>query len=91
MAPNTYAGRTLPDGTSRTFERNAFRQITREVDRLGRETRTAYDASGNKTSRTVAFGTPAAVTETWAYNGRGSPGAWPLETLETSLKILETC
>jgi len=59
------------DNTNESYERNAFQQVTRYVDRDGTVISNAYDAAGNLISRTVAAGTDDEATYRWDYDARG--------------------
>ena len=80
-ASDKVLGVTHPDGSTETNTFNSFLQPLTKVDRLGRQTVWTYDVAGNLLTKTVAFGTPDAATQSWTYwtatdvdAERGKPG-----------------
>jgi RHS repeat-associated protein len=65
------SGDTYPDGSTTQILYNAFKTVSREVDRQGRVMERTFDAKGNTLTETQAAGTADAATTRWDYNTRG--------------------
>jgi RHS repeat-associated protein len=82
------ASRTYADGSTETFARNDFQQITQFKDRANRVTQHTYDAQGNMLSKTTgllwqggtAVTTPETATWNWSYYPSGNASQFLLQS-----------
>jgi len=80
--------KTYPDATTEKWQYNAFKQITRFEDRLGRVTRYSFDARGNMLTKEVGIkfvaGTdvnqPEYALYQWEYYAAGHANQFLLKT-----------